>query len=104
LAKKAGGGQIGRLDEVRPEMLVEPRPPGRPHRVAGLQDAAQPRSGPAAHQSEVAPMRTGHQFENDAGLAVALDAEHYAFVDPFHGAVFTFLPMSAAPGRVTSIR
>jgi hypothetical protein len=36
----------------------------------------------------MAPMSMRHQFENDAGLAVALDAEHDAFVDPFHG-VFT---------------
>src|SRR6516225_4332698 len=86
LVQKTGGAQICRLDEVMPEMFVEPRPPGRAHRVAGLQDTAQSRSRSAAHQPEMAPMRTGHQFKNDASLTVALDAEYDAFVDPFHGA------------------
>ena len=86
LVQKTGGAQICRLDEVMPEMFVEPRPPGCAHLVAELQDAAQSRPRPAAHQPEVAPMRTGHQFKNDTGLAVALDAKYGAFVDPFHGA------------------
>jgi hypothetical protein len=34
-------------------------------------------------------MSVCHQFENDGGLAVALDAEHNGFIDPFHGRVFT---------------
>src|SRR4029077_9400590 len=86
LVQKTRRAQIGRLDEVKPEMLVEPRPPGCAHGVSGLQDAAQSRPRSATYQSEVTPMRSRHQFENDAGLPVALDAEYDAFVDPFHGA------------------
>ena len=39
----------------------------------------------ARHQAEMAAVRLRHQFKNDARLAMALDAEHDAFVDPFHG-------------------
>src|SRR5215469_11555768 len=84
LVQKTRGAQIGRFDEVKTEMLVEPRAPGRAHRVAGLQDAAQTRPRSAAHQPKMAPMRPRHQFENDTAFAVALDAEYDAFVHPFH--------------------
>src|SRR6266702_4866609 len=86
---EAGHAQRRSLHEVKPEMLIKPRPPGRAHRIAGLQNAAQARAGSAAHQPKVAAMRMRHQFENDAALAVALGAEHDAFVDPFHDRVFT---------------
>jgi hypothetical protein len=49
LRQKGGCAETCTLDEVKPEMLVKPRPPGRAHRVARLQNAAQPRAGPAAH-------------------------------------------------------
>src|SRR5215471_3641588 len=44
-------------------------------------------------------MRVGHQFENNAALAVALDAENDGLIDPFHGVAFTFLPMSGSTGQ-----
>ena len=66
------------------EMLVEPRPPGRAQRIARLQHAAQPRAGAAAHQAEMPAALLRHQFENDAGLAMAFDAEHDAFIGPLH--------------------
>src|SRR5271170_1884870 len=68
-----------------PEMLIEPRPPGRPNGVAGLQHPAQPRAGTAAHQAEMPAVLVRHQFKNDARFAMAFDAEHNAFVDPLHG-------------------
>src|ERR1700691_4227456 len=66
-------------------MVVEPGAPSRAQRIAGLQHAAQPPAGAAAHQPEMAAARLSHQFENDAGLAVAPHAEHDAFVGPLHG-------------------
>ena len=98
LIQKTGSAQIGRLDEVKPEMLVEPRPPGCAHRISSLQDPAQSRSRTAAHQPEMAPMGSGHQFKDDAGFAVALDAEYDAFVDPFHDAYLYILRMRAPRG------
>src|SRR5271155_2751581 len=77
--------QIEALDCVKPEMLVEPRPPGRAQRIARLQHAAHAPAGAAAHQAEVPAVPARHQFENDAGFAVALDAEHNAFIGPLHG-------------------
>ncbi len=77
--------EIKRLDGVMAEMLVEPRPPGRAQRIARLQHAAQPRAGAAAHQAEMPAVLARHQFENDARLAMALDAEHDAFIGPLHG-------------------
>ncbi len=82
--EQARGGQRDPLDLVVPEMLVEPRPPGRADPVAGLQHRPHARAGAAAHQAEMAAMTGGHQFDDGRGLPVALDAEHDAFVDPFH--------------------
>ena len=65
-------------------MLVEPRPPGRRHAVAGLQDRLQARAEPAAHQPEMAAMLACHQLEDAAGLPVPLDADHDAFIGPLH--------------------
>ena len=73
-------------------MVVEPRPPGRAQRIAGLQHPAQPRAGAAAHQAEMAAALLRHQFENDARLAVALDAEHDAFIGPLHGQMYVRWP------------
>jgi len=86
---EAGHAQRRSFHEVMPEMLIKPRPPGRLHRIARLQNAAQARAGSAAHQPKVPAMRMRHQFQNNAGLTVAPDAEHDAFVDPFHDCVFT---------------
>ena len=87
LVHKAGGAQIGGFHKIMPEMLIKPRPPGGAHGIARLQDAAQPRARAAAHQPKMAAMRPRHQFEDDAGLAVALDAKDDSFVDPFHGLI-----------------
>ena len=83
--EETGGTQIDALDRVIAEMVVEPRPPGRAQRIAGLQHPAQPRTGTAAHQAEMAAVLERHQFENDARLAVAPHAEHDAFIGPLHG-------------------
>ena len=83
--EKSGGAQVRPLDRVVAEMVVEPRPPGGAQRISRLQHPAQPRAGAAANEPEMAAALMRHQFENDAGLAVALDAEHDAFVGPLHG-------------------
>ena len=84
----AGRAQVEALDHIVAEMLVEPRPPRRAQRIAWLQYAAQPRAvAAAAHQAEMAAALQRHQFENDARLAMALDAEHNAFVGPLHAQV-----------------
>ncbi len=85
--EKPGRAQIDALDRVVAEMVIEPRPPGRAQRVPGLQNPAQPRSGAAADKPKMAAALLRHQFENDAGLAVALGAEHDAFIGPLHGQV-----------------
>src|SRR5581483_3023914 len=84
--------QIETFDRIIAEMLVEPRPPGRAQQIAGLQHAAQPRAGAAAHQTEVPAALQRHQLENDAGLAVPFDAEHDAVVGPLHGRYVARLP------------
>src|SRR5258708_39576803 len=81
----ACGTKIEALDGIVAEMLVEPRPPCRAQRIARLQHAAQPRADAAAHQAEMAAALVRHQFENDARLAMPLDAEHDAVVGPLHG-------------------
>src|SRR5580658_6761670 len=83
--QKMRRAQIDRLDRVMAEMLIEPCPPSGAQRIAGLQHATLPLTGAAAHQAEMAAVLMRHQFENDARLAMALGAEHDAFVDPLHG-------------------
>ena len=76
--------QAHRLHRVIAEMLVEPRPPGRAHAIAGLQHRLHARAEAAAHQPEMAAMLARHQFEDAARLPVPLDAEHDAFIGPLH--------------------
>jgi len=83
--QKSGGAQMDALDRVIAEMVVKPRPPGRAQRISRLQHAAQPFANAAPNQAEMAAAFLCHQFENDAGLAIALDAEHDAFIGPLHG-------------------
>src|SRR5262245_28451979 len=84
------------LDQIEPEMFIQPRPPGRAHRIAGLKNAAQPRARSAAHEPQMPAMRMRHQFENDATLAVALHPEHDPVVNPFHGSVYIAFDAAAA--------
>src|SRR6185437_5279095 len=85
-----GGGEEARspqmetLNRVIAEVIVEPRPPGGAQRVSRLQNPAQAGTRAAAHEPEMAAALLRHQFENDAGFAVALDAEHSAFVGPLY--------------------
>src|SRR5208282_1065420 len=94
--------QIGPLDRVMAEMLIEPRPPGRAQRVARLQHAAQARAGAAAHQAEMAAVPARHQFDNDARLAVALGAEHDGFIGPLHGLPSFRGARSASPESINT--
>ena len=82
--EESGGAQIDALDRIIAEMVVEPRAPGRAQRVAGLQNAAQPRAGAAANKPEMAAAFNRHQFENDARFAVLAHPEHDAFIGPLH--------------------
>ena len=83
--KNAAGAQIRSFDRVVAEMLVEPRPPGGGDPSCPAAASARRREpAAAAHQAEMAAVLARHQFENGARLAVALDAEHDAFVGPFH--------------------
>src|SRR5271169_3159124 len=97
--KKAGGAQIDSFDQIVAEMVVEPGPPSGAQRIPRLQHGAQPRATAAAYQTEMAAAPVRHQFENDARLAVALDAEHDAFVDPFHGGYVCTLAVIPGRGR-----
>src|SRR6516165_10679669 len=83
--EKACGTQMDALHCVVAEVVVEPRPPSGAQRVPRLQDPAQAGTCAATHQPEMAPALLRHQFENDAGFAIAFDAEHDAFIDPLHG-------------------
>jgi hypothetical protein len=65
-------------------MLVEARAPDRVNRVAGLQHRLLFSRAAAMHEAEVAPVLPGHQFEDDARLAVPARAEHHAVVRPLH--------------------
>src|ERR1019366_4624777 len=81
--------QARALYRIISEMLVEPRPPDRAHGIADLQHRLHARAETAAHQPEMAAMRARHQLEDAAGLPVALDAEHNAFIGPLHRIVRT---------------
>src|SRR5215470_11559745 len=83
--EKACGTQVDTLHGVVAEVIVKPRPPSGAQRVPRLQDPAQTGTCAAAHQPEMAPALLRQQFEDDAGFAMALDAEHDAFIDPLHG-------------------
>ncbi len=85
--KETRGPQVERLHGEIAEMLVEPRPPGGAHAVAGLQDRLHARGKAAAHQAEMAAVPARHHLEDAAGLPVALDAEHDAFIGPLHALV-----------------
>src|SRR5271156_2561994 len=76
-------------------MFVEPGAPGGAQRIARLQHPAQPRAGAAANQAEMPAALMRHQLENDARLAMALDAEHDGFVRPLHGLYLVRLSSSA---------
>src|SRR6266850_6954897 len=80
-----GGAQPDALDRIIAEMLVEPRPPYRAHAIAGLQQGPHPRTGSAAHQTEVTAVAARQQFDNGAGFAVPPHPQYDAFVRPFHG-------------------
>ena len=84
-AEEAGGAQVQPLDRVIAEMLVEPRPPGGAHAVAGLQHRACMRvPKPPRTRPRWRPCVARHQFEDGARLPVPLDAEHDAFIGPLH--------------------
>jgi hypothetical protein len=76
-------------------LLVEPGAPSCAQGVARLQHPAQTRARTAAHQAKMPAVLARHQFENDARLAMALDAEHNAFIGPLHGLYLVCLPSSA---------
>jgi hypothetical protein len=83
--EKSRRAQIDTFDRVIAEVIVEPRPPGRAQRIPRLQHPPQPRASTAAHEPKMTAALVRHQFENDARLAMAFDAEHNAFVGPLHG-------------------
>src|SRR4051794_39738280 len=72
------------FDRKVAEMLVEPRAPHGANRVARLQNRAQARARPAAHQTEMPPMPARQQFEDGVRLSVSAYAQHHCFVGPFH--------------------
>ena len=72
------------LDDVGAEMFVEPRPPGRPHRIAGLQRRRMPARGAAAHQAEMPAMGSRQQLDDGVAFAMAPHAEDDAVVGPLH--------------------
>src|SRR5664280_3114237 len=90
--------QARALHRIIAEMLVEPRPPGRAHGIADLQYRFHARAETAAHQPEMAAMRARHQLEDAAGLPVALDAEHDAFIGPLH--LITVIPERSRSERI----
>ena len=69
------------------EALVEARPPRQADPVAGLEHRLHPARAPAMHEPEVAAVGPGHEFEDDAGLALAAQAEHQGLVGPLHARV-----------------
>ena len=56
--------QPGTFDDIRAEMLVEPRPPHRAHAVSRLQQGPHPRAGAAAHQAQMTAMPTRQEFDD----------------------------------------
>src|SRR5438128_11783145 len=84
-------------------MFVEPRPPHRHYRVAGLQHGPHPRARAATYQAEMTAVAAGQEFDDGAGFAVAPDPENDAFVSPFHGLPFTLLCDKPQPARICRV-
>jgi len=80
-----GRAQPRALDRIIAEMLVEPRPPHRPHAVAGLQHRPHPLARAAADEAEMAAMAARQELDDGRGFAMPPHPEHDAFVRPFHG-------------------
>ena len=72
------------LDHIVTEMLVEPRPPGDPHDVPGLQHRSHAGARPSPHEPQMPPVRTRHHFQDGVRLAMPARAENDAFVGPIH--------------------
>src|SRR6516162_7476532 len=83
--EERGGTQVGPLDDVIAEVLIEPGTPGCAHPVARLQDGLEPRAGAAADETEMAPVFARHQLGDGIGLAMTPRAEHNPDIGPLHG-------------------
>ncbi len=76
--------QVQGLDGVGAEMLVEPRAPDEPQRIARLHGGAEAARPGAAHEAHVSAVGPGHCLHDRGALAVASEPDHDALVTPFH--------------------
>ncbi|KAH2813986.1 hypothetical protein KXV85_004903, partial [Aspergillus fumigatus] len=83
--QQRAGARLRDLDRVGAEMLVEPRPPHRAHRIAGLQQRPHPRARAAAHEAKMPAVLARQELGDGGGFAMPPHAQHDAFVGPFHG-------------------
>ena len=95
--QKARGSQMRTIDRIIAEVIVEPRPPGRAQRIPWLQNTPHSGACATAHQPQMAPAFLRHQFNNDTGLAVALNAEHNGFIGPLHVDYVCATPRAVIP-------
>ena len=65
-------------------MLVKPRPPDKGEGIARLQRRVEPRRSSAAHQTEVATVRSRHRLDDRGMFAMPANADDEPFVAPFH--------------------
>src|SRR5690606_21724919 len=80
-----GRPRLRGLDLKGPQMLVEPGAPGGVYAVPGLKHRLEGLRATAMDQTEMPPVVTGHQLENDARFAVFAGADNDALVSPLHG-------------------
>ncbi len=81
---QTGRHRFDGLDGEGAQALVEAGAPGGADAVAGLQHRLHPARAPAMHQPEMPSVVPGHEFEDDAGLALTAQAEHQPVVGPLH--------------------
>jgi len=74
----------GELARIGAEMLVEPRAPGKLHRVPHLKHRAAAAPLSAVHQARMPAMAAGQHVRHQRGLAVAPHRQHDAGLAPMH--------------------
>ena len=95
--EKTCRAQIDSFDRIVAEMIVEPRPPSGAQRIPRLQPARRREPLPPRTRPRWRPRSRVINSRMTLRLAVALDAEHDAFIDPLHGDVCTTAHSGASP-------
>src|SRR5687767_790144 len=78
------GPSVGELDDERPQVILEARPPGELDEVAGLQGRGELARPATADETHMPATALDHHLGDDGRLAVTADADDQAFTAPLH--------------------